>query len=93
MEKLERKVRRERRESAAGPSSQTQLKQLLPTSRHDHMDPAEDPDLADQFLRQNFDPPANLPVMREKAQLFCNQVPEHIPIVLISVSLLSVTDR
>lgn len=59
--------------------------------RHDaHMDPADDPDLADDFLRQNFDPPANQQLMREKVQLFCSKVPKNVPIVLISVSVAAV---
>lgn len=47
-----------------------------------------DQDLANDFMRKNFDPPDNLVSMRENAQIFCQRVPKEMKIVLISVSKL-----
>lgn len=46
----------------------------------------EDQDLANDFMRLNFDRPDNLPVIRENAERFCQQVPDRMRIVLVSVS-------
>lgn len=49
-------------------------------------DRGEDQDLANDFMRLNFDPPDNLPAIRENAQRFCQQIPDSMRIVLVSVS-------
>ena len=53
----------------------------------------EDQDLANDFMRLNFDPPDNLAVTGENAQRFCQQVPGDMRIVLISVSRSCCCDR
>lgn len=45
-----------------------------------------DQDMANDFMRQNFDPPDNLSAIRENAERFCEKVPDGMRIVLISVS-------
>jgi hypothetical protein len=45
-----------------------------------------DQDMANDFMRQNFDPPDNLSSIRENAERFCQAVPDGMRIVLISVS-------